>query len=133
MAKKSDLMGLGLPVFLARRMADEPSTAYASGATLASATQLGGDQYLVVVTSASGTNASVALPAVGGDTGCLLGDSFTINNQYTAGILIFAQTGTSLSIAGAITSGSTGISVTAHTAVTFYPITATSWIGVKGS
>ena len=131
MAKKSDLMGLGMPVFLSQRMATEPSQVTAAGATRASATVLGGDQYLVCVT---GTNGGVGLqlPQVGGSNGCLLGDDFIIN-ALNATASVYPGSGVTISVGAASYSTGTGVVVELHTATTFYPITSTQWIGLKGA
>jgi hypothetical protein len=134
MPKKSDLMGLGMPVFLAQRMATEPSQVTAQGATFASAKQVAGDQYLISVTG-SNTGMALKLPYVGGDGigyGALLGDDFIINALYGT-CSVYAGSGVTISIAGANYASATGVTVEAHTATTFYPITATQWLGVKGS
>jgi len=131
MAKKADLMGLGMPIFLAQRMATEPSVVTAAGATRASATVLGGDQYLVCVTGTNG-GVGVQLPQVGGSNGCLLGDGFTINGLY-ATASVYPGSGVTISIGAASYSTGTGVPVEINTATTFYPITATQWIGVRGA
>jgi hypothetical protein len=130
MAKKSDLMGLGLPVFLAQRMATEPSQVTAVGASRASATTLGGDQFLTVVV---GTNSGVALqlPQIGGN-GCLLGDDFIVN-ALAATASVYPGSGCTISVGAASYSTGTGVTVELHTATSFYPITATQWIGIKGA
>lgn len=133
MARKLDLMGIGIPAQQALYQATEPSTLAASGSSLAScvaAAPIGGQQYLVAVTS--GTS-GVALPSIGGFNGALLGDDFIVNNQTSATIVVFAPGGVTISSGTSNQTGTTGTSVAAHTATTFYPITTTSWLGVKGS
>lgn len=132
MAKKSDLMGLGLNFNLARVLATEPSTMSVVGSSQASAAQIGGDQYLVSIT-ATATGNYANLPNVGGASGCYLGDDFLINNQTAGSVVITASAGVNFSVGGASTVGTTGVSIATHTATAFYPITATSWLGLKGS
>lgn len=132
MAKKSDLMGLGESFAIARRMATEPSQANSQGASRASATVIGGDQFFISVTG-SNSGSSMVLPGIGGDTGALLGDDFIINNQITATIQVFGPTGTTISVSGNNVSGSAGIDIQTHTTMTFYPITATSWLGIRSA
>lgn len=141
MAKKSDLMGLGMPPGLANRIAQEPAVINSQGASLASATQLGGTQFLVSVTG-SNSGSGVALPAIGGEgigQGALLGDDFIINNQLGATICVYANTATgastsaTISISGTNITGSTGVSIASQKTATFYPITATSWLGLLSS
>lgn len=130
MAKKTDLMGLGMPVFLAQRMAAEPTLVTGAGASRASATPLGGDQYLVVMIGSNG-GGGFQLPQVGGQNGCLLGDDFVINALYD-NAAVYPGPGMTISIAGGSYSTGTAVPVTQHTAISFYPVTATQWIGVKG-
>lgn len=129
MAKKSDLMGLGMSPFLARRTATDPQTVTAQGGSIASALPLGGDQYFVSVIASNG-GAGLALPAVGGDNGALLGDDFIINNQLTASITVFGPANTTISISGVNNSLSTGIGLSTHKSLTAYPITSSAWLGI---
>ena len=124
-------MGLGMPAPLARRMATEPVVASAIGGTRASATQIGGDQYLTMFVLGTGSGGCV-LPSVGGD-GCLLGDDFIINNQIAGGLYVYAPAGTTIDMAGQNQSGSSGVNLSSHTTATFYPISATTWVGVQGT
>lgn len=135
MALASDLMGLGLPPLLAAHTANAgtgPLTITAAGGTFAGATRLGVTQFLATCTNAGGANSlAVSLPAVGGDTGCLLGDDFVINNATaTQSLTVFASSGVSISV-GATNTSSTTIPV--HTTMTLFPISSTQWVGVKGS
>ena len=135
MALASDLMGLGVAALQAQRTANAglgPLTITAAGSAFASATRLGCSQYLTSCGNASGTN-GIALPLVGTDNGCLLGDDFIINNlNSTNSLLIFTSTGVALSVGGSNNSG-TGTSVQVHTTLTCFPISTTQWIGVRGS
>ena len=132
MATKSNLMGMGINPIPARRLATDPQTISSQGATRASATAIGGDQYFVSVTG-SNSGSGVVLPVVGGDNGALLGDDFIINNQLTATIQVYGPTGTTISIFGSNVSGSAGFGLSTHNSVTLYPITASAWMGVAGS
>jgi hypothetical protein len=135
MAKKADLMGLGLPMNLARRMSTEPLVITSGGTSVGSAVQIAQDQYFTVITASTASNNSVVLPQVGGDgpaSGALLGDDFIINNQAGTSCIVFvannaAGSAVSISQGGAITAGTTGISVSVHKSGTFYPITASTW------
>jgi hypothetical protein len=129
--RKSELMGIGLAPEVARRLANEPNVVTAQGSSIGSAFQLGGDQYLVTITASNG-GAGIVLPAVGGFTGCYLGDDFIVNNQLSAAATVYATGGVTISASGANTTGTTGISVSSHTSTQFYALTATSWLGVKG-
>ncbi len=131
MAKKTDLMGLGMPFALADRLATDPSTITGGGGSIGSATAIGGDQYLVSVTASTGSTNGVVLPSIGGANGCLLGDDFIINNQTASSVIVYAAGATTtISQGGSNTSGTTGISVSVHKSMTLYPITASSWLGI---
>lgn len=132
MARKTDLMGMGMGPILARRMATDPQTVNSQGASRASATQIGGDQYFVSVTG-SNSGSGLALPPVGGDNGALLGDDYIINNQLTATIQVYGPAGSTISVSGANVSGSAGIDVQTHTTMTLYPITSSSWLGIRSA
>ena len=127
MPKKSDLMGLGMPPLLARRMATEPTVATSSGSTRASATTIAGDQYLTYVTG-SNSGAGLVLPSVGGD-GCCLGDDVIINNQI-APLTIYAPAGCQISMSSNLASGSGGVALASHSSATFYPLTTSLWMGL---
>lgn len=134
MATKANLMGLGVNPLQARRMATEPVLVLSQGATRASATPIGGDQYLICVTATGGGNGSgVALPAVGGDNGALLGDDYIINNQIASTLQVFGPIGSTISVSGNNVSGSAGIDIQMHTSMTFWPITSTSWLGIRSA
>ena len=133
MATKNNLLGMGVGPILARRQATDPTTAVAVGGSFASAFQIGGDQYFITFTSTSAGQGACALPAVGGDNGALLGDDFIINNQTAATMEVFGPAGTTISISGVNQSLSTGISLTVHNSLTLYPITASSWMGIRST
>jgi hypothetical protein len=128
----SDLQGLGVNPLQAQRTANAgigPLTISAAGTAFASATRIGGAQYLVSCSNTTGSN-GISLPAVGGDSGALIGDQFTINNAGTVSLNIFLSTGVTISIANLNTAT---FALATHTTTTCYPISATQWIGVRGS
>jgi hypothetical protein len=134
MAKKSDLMGLGMSVFLAGRLANSAVIATAVGATINASYVVGGDQYLTFVITASAANAGVVLPAVGGSgsmAGALVGDEFKVINDSAAAINLYINDVTSFIIDGVSVSGSFGVSVSVGGAVVAYPITASTWVGLR--
>ena len=139
MALKSDLIGLGVPPALANIQGQGARTATAgaggSGGFAGSATQIGPNDYVVVVNT--GTS-SVALPAIGGPTGCLLGDEFLIINSSSAAINVFAipsPAGTAVTMigSGASQSGTTGTLVSTLTAALYVAYTSTAWGCIKNS
>ena len=132
MAKRSDLIGLGVPYAVANIQANEPALVTVQGTSIGSAFVIGGQQYLNVV-NATNAGQFVQLPTVGGFTGCLLGDDFLINNQLAATIVVCAPSAATISVSGNNVSGGAGFSMSAHTTTAFYAITATSWLGLKGS
>jgi len=134
MAKKSDLMGLGLPVFLAQRLSNEPAVATAVGATINAAYVIGGDQYLTFVITASAANAGVVVPAVGGEgamNGALIGDEFKIVNMSAAAVNVWVNDCTSFLVGGVSVSGSVGVSVSVGGGIVCYPITSSTWVGLR--
>lgn len=134
MAKKADLMGLGLPVFLAGKLANDIVVATAIGATIGVAASIGGEQYLTYVITASDANAGVAVPAVGGSgslAGACIGDEFKVINMSASVINVYVKTCTSFLVGGASVSGSVGVSVSVGGALVCYPISATTWAGLR--
>lgn len=135
MARAVDLIGLGVPWTHAYRLANDPVSVVAAGATVASCSSLPGNAGIFFVVS--GTS-GVKLPQVGGDSGCLLGDDITIANLSTAAIVIFATTnnaGSAVAIHANVTSatGSTGMSLLSGATGIFKAATASTWVGIKTS
>jgi hypothetical protein len=139
MAKRSDLMGLGMSVFLAERLASEPLVVTAYGATAGAAYPLSGKSFVIAVTGSSGVGANaglaVRLPNAGGDSGCLLGDEFVVYNLAGADGALTIYTSTSTYIATSATNiiGTTGVTIATYQGISFRMITATQWAGVKGA
>lgn len=130
MAKKSDLMGLGLPFALAARMANDINIITTNAAaSFASALATGGDSFFNVI-QGSGSG-YVALPQVGGP-GCLLGDIIAISNQAANSVIVVAySTAYQLNLAAGSVTGTTGISVSAGVTIEFCAVSASTWIGFK--
>lgn len=131
----SDLQGLGVAPLQAMRTSNGgngPITVTAAGTGFSTALRLQAAQYFVSVSGAGGTGgAAVALPVVGGDSGALLADDFVVNNLSTTQTLtVFASTGVTISATGTNTSNTT---LSVHTSATFYPLSSTQWICVKGN
>jgi hypothetical protein len=128
----SDLQGLGVSPWVAAHVANAgtgPLTITAAGSNFATATRIGITQLIMFCTNTNGTTA-ISLPKVGGDNGCLLGDIFIINNGNGSNSLtVYASTGVAISVAGTNTSSAT---IAANTGASYFPISTTQWIGVKG-
>jgi hypothetical protein len=127
-------MGLGVPVFQAQRLANDGVVATAVGATIGAGYVIGGDQYLTLVITASDANAGVTIPAVGGDgirAGALIGDEFKVINQSAGVVNVYVKTCTSFFVGGVSVSGSVGVSVSVGGALVCYPITASTWAGLR--
>lgn len=136
MAKKADLMGMGMPPFVARRLAKEPNILSATGATLGDSLVIGGDQYLISLTGSVAGQPGIKIPAPGGDSagqGALLGDEFVVNNQNTVNITVYVSNGATISQNGVNTAGATGVSVSVHKSTLFYWLTATSVLGISST
>lgn len=129
MARKTDLLGMGVNPFQARRMATDPTPFTSSGASKASAALLGGDQYFVYV-NASNAGSGMQLPPVGGDNGALLGDDFIIHNFLSATIQVYGPTSSTIYISGVSASASAGVSIQPAFTATFWPATASTWLGL---
>jgi hypothetical protein len=136
MALASDLMGLGTGPLLAARTAQGgigPLTITAAGSVTSGATRLGNGQFTVSCSNADGTMA-LQLPRIGGDTGCLLADVFTINNATatTSLQIVSGSIGGSVLISGRGTNSST-IAILSHSTMTLIPISQFQWIAVGGA
>lgn len=126
-----DLMGFGVSPNLANRTANAgngPLTIVAAGSAFSSATRIKCTQYVCSNTTTGGL--SVALPAVGGDTGAFLGDDYVINNAAAASLNIFLSTGVGISANG---TNNSSIVLSSHQTLNCFPISTTQWIGVLGS
>lgn len=129
MARALELMGLGLPSALARILSRTPGTITAVGTAIASATAITRDQRVAYVST--GTSA-VALPAIGGDAGVLLGDDVVVVNATAADISVFAPGGVRIFGTAGSATGTVGVLVSAGNSMVFYAATASVWAGVKG-
>ena len=130
MATINDLIGLGMPMFLARKTGVDSVNATAAGSSLASATALPPTSQIAYVIS-SNSGSGLKLPAIGGD-GVSLTDMVLVFNFLGAGIQVYASNSCTITGNGASASGNTGVTVTTCNAAIFYPVTASSWIYVKG-
>jgi hypothetical protein len=135
MSLASDLMGLGSSPLLAAHTAsggNGPINISAAGTNFSTATRIQATQYFVTCSTAGGSGASaLALPTIGGDTGALIADDFIVNNATASNSLwVWGSTGVLISIGGSNTSYAI---LPVHTTATFYVVSATQWVGVKGS
>jgi hypothetical protein len=136
MALAQDLMGLGISPLQAAHTSNGGTGPVFSGGTLAGATsafsttnRLGAFQFVVTVSNGVSTG-GVCLPAVGGDSGCLIADDYVINNSGTTTIYLFASSGVAISVRASNT-GYTQIAL--HTTMTLFPLSTTQWVGIAGS
>jgi hypothetical protein len=134
MSLAQDLMGLGISPLQAAHTASAgtgPVTAVATGTSYGTATKIGAYQFLVSVTGVSSTTVSgLALPAVGGDAGCLIGDDFIVNNATTSPVVVYAPANVNISGRGV---NQNNISLNTHTTATLFSITTSQWICVVGT
>lgn len=128
MAGKTNLMGLGMPFNLAELIANGREFITAQGSTRASANTIGPKNYFSVVNATNSGN-YVNLPAVGGDTGCLLADEFKIVNLQSAAVVVTGDSTTTIFYNGASVAGTTGVSVAGGKIGTFYPVSSSVWAG----
>ena len=139
MATPDDLLGLGLPPFLARLIGNPNDTVISSGATAASATKLrGGNRHYLVTASNSGSG--LLMPQVGGDlsVAALNGDVMMITNLLSASVVLyFANTvkgsATTIYVDGASVAGATGVSVATAKPLLLRPVSASTWIGLRSA
>lgn len=130
MATKENLMAFGMPYPLADKLGMTPIVATAVGASLGSATQIGGQQYLTLVST--GTS-GLKMPQVTGDNGCLPGDWFTIQNNTAASIQIYCANNAAGSAVtfygnGVSVAGTTGFSLPTGQMSILRPITPSTWV-----
>lgn len=135
MAAPSNLMQLGMPHMLARRVGQPALSISPVGASRASAPgMIGHNVTYYITTTANGSG--LVLPTVGGDSGAgvgaLDGDQLQVFNLISASIVVYAPTGYTFTGDGASTDGATGISVASHRAAIFVPLTASTYGVIKG-
>ncbi len=133
MSLAQDLMGLGTPPLLAAHTSSAgtgPVTATSVGTGQSTATKIAAFQFLISVNVSGTTGSGLALPAVGSDAGCLIGDDYVINNATGSTVIVYAPSNVTISGGGV---NNAAFSVTTHTTCTFFPITASQWVAVKGS
>jgi hypothetical protein len=129
MALASDLMGLGMPPFLAKEIAEGgvgPLTITGAGTTFATGTKINTDQFYFQITN-SAAGSAISLPTVGGDNGSLLCDLYVIGNTSTATVLLFSSTSVTILANG---SNSAGQQLTTKQTAILTPVSTTQWIGI---
>lgn len=135
MSTPENLMGLGLPHFLAARVGLRVQAVTVAGATAGAARQLPGVPGIYFV-NASNSGSGLALPLVGGDApdrGINLSDHVQVANIIGATIYVYANAnaaGSAVTLYGAGLSavGTTGISVQTGMIADLQPITVSTWI-----
>lgn len=143
MATKENLMGLGVPNFVADQIGMTPVLTSVFGNAVGSAAPMKGTQYLTVI-SASNSGSGLKLPAVGASAGSnefkalLGGPGYMITNLLGAAIQIYAANndlGSAVTIVarGSAIAGTTGVSLGVNQSGIFYPVTVSTWVGVCAS
>ena len=146
MTTKENLMGLGVPHFLADQIGMTPVITSCGGGSVASANRIKGTQYLTVITASVGNSSGLRLPDVGASAGTsndnfralLGGPGFNITNAFGAAIQIYAANndlGSAVTIIarGSAIAGTTGISLGVNQSGVFYPVTVSTWVGICAS
>lgn len=123
MATKENLMGLGMPHFLAGKVGRTPVLATAQGTTMADARLVGAEEYDAV--AASGTGGLVIRSPASADGPCL-GDQFWISNITGASVALYIRNAL-IYVNGVSVSGSLGLSVGIGQSCIARPITASTW------
>lgn len=129
MTEITDILGLGMPVFLARKLGVSAKNTTAAGASLASATPMLQHQQIAFVV-ATNSGSGLKLPPIGGD-GCSLSDFCMVFNYLGAGIQVYASNSCTITGSGASASGNTGVTVATCNGAIFWPVTSTSWAYCK--
>lgn len=141
MATQNDLVGMGVPVFIARVQGKTPVVEQAFGAAAGSASPIAGDQYLSMVTATT-TGSGLLMPQVGGDwaanAGAMLGDEFKIFNALATAIQIYCANNANGSavtfyINAVSAAGTTGIALLSGQMAILTPFTVSTWVGIRSS
>lgn len=137
MSTPENLMAMGEHSFLAKRLGFISFSATIAGATAGAARQLPGQSQIAYVI-ASNSGSGLALPPVGGDTGCEVGDEIWVLNTLGAQIYVYANNnaaGSAVTVYTDLSSvpGTTGVSVSAGKTVCFKAVNISTWIGLRGS
>lgn len=141
MVTKANLAHMGVPVWVARVMGQNAVLTSVGGTSVASAIPVAGDQYLTYIQSSNG-GSGLRMPQLGGDwgpaTGALEGDEFKVFNGFTSAILIYASNNALGSVVtflmnGTSAAGTTGMSLLSGHLATMYPVSPSTWVGIKSS
>lgn len=124
MATKENLMGLGVPMHVARVLGRTPTLVTAAGTTISDGTVISGHSYDAVVATGTGGIVLKSPASVGSDV--LLGDEFYISNITAASIAIFVRNAL-IYVNGLSVSGTGGISVGIGQSCILRPISASTW------
>lgn len=124
MATKENLMGLGVPMHVARRLGRTPVNVTAAGTTISDGTVIGGDQYDAVV--ATGTGGIVLRSPASAGSEVLLGDEYYITNITAASVALFVRNAL-IYVNGLSVSGTGGISIGVGQSCIIRPISASTW------
>lgn len=131
MAQFSDLMGLGISPDLSKLIDISCITTSCTGSTYASGYAVSGNSDLLYVTATNSGN-FISIPAVGGATGCLVGDVFVIVNAMVNDSLIYATpANTKIYTSGVSVVGTTGVSVPGMRTLALFAITTSSYMALK--
>lgn len=125
-------MGLGVAHFQARVLGADVLLVTCAGDSAGGAKVLPGTPGVYYV-NASNSGSGVALPAVGGSTGCLLGDTFEVANIFGATIYVYAvnnAAGSAVTLfgRGLSAAGTTGVSIGTGLVGRFRPISVSTWV-----
>lgn len=123
MATKENLMGMGVPHFVAGLLGRTPVLATAQGTTMADARVAGKDEYDIVAATGTG---GVVLRSPASVDGYLLGDQVFFSNITTASVSLFIRNAV-VYVNGVSVSGSLGLSVGIGQSCIARPISASTW------
>jgi hypothetical protein len=132
------LLGLGLPVYIANLVGTQLVSATSQGAAIGSATTIPGANTLMYTTT-SNSGSGFVLPAVTGDVNkANVTDRVVVANLQAGSVVVYGATtaqgsATTIFISGNSVTGTTGASVATGSVVEFFPISVSSWVGIRSA
>ena len=123
MATKENLMGMGMPHFLAGLLGRTPVLATAQGTTMADARVAANNEYDIIAATGTG---GIVLRSPASVDGYLLGDEIWFSNITGASVALYIRNA-AIYVNGVSVSGSLGLSVGVGQTCIAKPISASTW------
>lgn len=125
MATKENLMGLGVPHFVAGKLGHTPVLVTAASSSIGAARVVGQEEYDLYINATNGGNGLVLKSPASVD-GPLLGDEFWVTNILGASVALYIRNAL-IYVNGVSVSGSLGLSVGAGQTCIAKPLSASTW------